>query len=133
METFQEPPEKEAVLVHGLATRSYVQQWDRLHLNECVLYQQWEISNGLHVAEQLVVSSGHRRAISHVAHEQGHIGVDRTAAQVQNERLVTYALVDTTKSHAAYIEREIDRKTCICLLDTVSDVTFKVSLVKGYH
>ena len=30
-ETIQEPPAKEMVMVHGFATRSYVQQWDRLH------------------------------------------------------------------------------------------------------
>ena len=31
-ETFQEPPEKEVVMVLGFATSSDVQQWDRLHL-----------------------------------------------------------------------------------------------------
>ena len=37
-ETFLEPPEKEVVMVHGFATRSYVQQWDKLHRMEGVLY-----------------------------------------------------------------------------------------------
>ena len=70
-------------MVHGFAARSYVQQWDKLHLMEGVLYRRWEYSNGLHVAEQLVVPSGHRRAIIQLTHEQGHFGVDRTAEQVQ--------------------------------------------------
>ena len=71
-ETFQEPPGKEVVMVHGFATRSYVQQWDRLHLTEGGLYRRWESSNGLPVSEQLIVQSGHRRAITQIAHEQGH-------------------------------------------------------------
>ena len=58
-ETFQEPPKKEVVMVHGFATRSYVKQWEKLHLMEGVLYRRWESSNRLHVAEQLVVPSGH--------------------------------------------------------------------------
>ena len=33
-ETFQEPAGKEVVIVHGFATKSYVQQWDKLHLME---------------------------------------------------------------------------------------------------
>ena len=82
-ETFQEPPGKEVVVVHGFATRSYVQQWDKLHLMKGVLYRRWECSNGLHVAEQQVVSSGHRRTIIQLVHEQGHVGVDRTVKQVQ--------------------------------------------------
>ena len=62
-------------MVHGFATRSYVQQWDKLHLMVGVLYRRWECSNGLHVAEQLVVPSGHRRAIIQLAHEQGYLTV----------------------------------------------------------
>ena len=80
---WKEPPGKEVIMVHGFATRSYVQQWDKLHLKEGVLYQLWESSNGLHVAEQLVVPSGNRRAIIQLAHEEGHFGVDRTAEQEQ--------------------------------------------------
>ena len=70
-------------MVHGFAVRFYVQRWYRLHLKEDVLYQRLESSNGLHVAEQFVVPSGHQRAIIQSAHEQGHFGVDRTAEQVQ--------------------------------------------------
>ena len=82
-ETFQEPPGKEVVMLHGFATRSYVQQWDKLHLMEDVLFRRWECSNGLYIAEQLVVPSEHRRAIIQLAREQGHFWVDRTAEQVQ--------------------------------------------------
>ena len=39
-ENCQESPGKELVMVHGFATRSYVQHWDRLHLKEGVLYRQ---------------------------------------------------------------------------------------------
>ena len=84
-ETFQESPEKEVVMVHGFATRSYVQKWDKLHLMEGVLYRRWESSNRLHVAEQLVVPSGHRRAIIQLAHEQGHFGVDRQRNKCREE------------------------------------------------
>ena len=39
METFQEPPGKEVVMVHGIAKRSYFKQWNKLHLQEGVLYR----------------------------------------------------------------------------------------------
>ena len=81
--TCQEPPRKEVVMVHGFATWSYIQQWDKLHLMAGVLYRRWKSSNGLHVAEQLVVPSWLRRAIIQLTHEQVHFGVDRTAEQVR--------------------------------------------------
>ena len=83
-ETFHEPNGKEEVMVQGFATRFYFQQWDGLYLKDGVLYRRWESSNGLHVADQLVVPSGRRRAIIQLAHAQGHLGVDRTAEQVQS-------------------------------------------------
>ena len=77
------PRGKKVVMLHGFATSSYVQQWDRLHMKDGVLYRRWDSSNGLHVSQQLVVSSEHRRAIIQLAHEQGQFWVDRTAEQVQ--------------------------------------------------
>ena len=73
-------------MVHGFATMFYIQQWNKLHLMEGVLYRRWESSNGLLVAEQLVVPSGLRRAIFQLAHEQGHFGIDRTAEQLQRKK-----------------------------------------------
>ena len=53
-ETTQESLERKDVLMFGMTTRSYVQQWDDLHLIEGVLYRIWRSKDGLHQYEQLI-------------------------------------------------------------------------------
>ena len=40
-ETMQDGPERKDVLMFGMTTRSYVQQWDDLQLVDDVLYRTW--------------------------------------------------------------------------------------------
>ena len=50
----QDGPERKDVLMFGMATRSYVEQWDDLHLFEGVLYRTWRSKDGLHQYEQFI-------------------------------------------------------------------------------
>ena len=71
-------PERKNVLMFGMTTRSYVQQWDDLHLIEGMLYRTWRSRNGLHQFEQLIAPREYQRALVRLVHEQGLFGVDRT-------------------------------------------------------
>ena len=62
----------------GMATRSYVQQWDDLHLGGGVLYRTWRSKDGLHQYEPLIAPCDYQRALKRLIYEQGNFGVDRT-------------------------------------------------------
>ena len=66
----------------GVTTRSYVQQWDDLHLVGSVLYRIWRSKDGLHQYEQLIAPGGYQGALVRLVHEQGHFGADRTYEQL---------------------------------------------------
>ena len=48
----QVDPEMKDVLMSGMATRTYVQKGDDLHLVEGALYRNWRSKDGLHHYEQ---------------------------------------------------------------------------------
>ena len=50
-ETMQDGPERKDVLMFGMTTRSYVPQWDDLHLVDGVLYRTWRSKDELHQYE----------------------------------------------------------------------------------
>ena len=51
-ETMRDGPERKYVLMFGMTTRSYVQQWDDLHLVDGVLYWTWRSKDEFHQYEQ---------------------------------------------------------------------------------
>ena len=67
----------------GMATRSYAQQWDDLHLVEGTLYQMWKSKDGLHQYEQLIAPGDYQNELVRLVHEQGHFGVDRTCEHLR--------------------------------------------------
>ena len=82
-EMMQDSPERKNVVMFGMTTRSYVQQWDDLHLIEGVLYPIGRSKYGLHQYEQSIAPGDYERALVRLAHEQGHFGVDRTCEQLR--------------------------------------------------
>ena len=93
----QDSSEKKDVLMFGMTTRSYVQQWDDLHLIEGVLYRFWKSKDGLHQYEQLIAPGDYQRALVWLVHEQRHFGVDRTCEQLE-QRAYWYGWKNTIKT-----------------------------------
>ena len=69
-ETMQDGPERKDVLRFEIATRSYVQQCDDLHLVEGVLNRIWRSKDGLHQYDQLIASGDFQRALARLVNEQ---------------------------------------------------------------
>ena len=80
-----------------MTTRSYVQQWDDLHIAEGVLYHIWRSQDGLHQYEQLVASVYYQRALVRLVHEQEHFGVDITCEQLR-QRAYWYGWKNTVQT-----------------------------------
>ena len=76
-------PERKDVLMFGMTTRSYVQQWNDLHLVDGVMYRICRSKDELHQYEQLVAPGDYQRALVRLVHEQGHFGIDRTCEQLR--------------------------------------------------
>ena len=88
--------EKKDVLMFGMATRSYCQQWDDLYLSGGVLYRIWRSKDGLHQYEQLVTPCNYQQVLVRLVHVQGHFGMDRTCEQLQ-QRAYWYGWKTTIK------------------------------------
>ena len=111
--------EEKVVLMYGMTTRSYVQQWDDLYLSEGILYRTWRSKDGLHQYEQLVTPSDYQNVLVRLVHEQGHFGVDRTCEQLR-QRAYWYGCKTTVKIELGcctncaqfFVERHPDRPAC---------------------
>ena len=100
-ETMQDGPERKDVLMFGMTTRSYVQQWDDLHLVEGVLYRIWRSKDGLRQYQQLVAPGDYQRALVRLVHEQGHFVVDGTCEQLR-QRVFWYGWKNTVKTELEF-------------------------------
>ena len=67
-------------------TKSYWQQWERLRLNDGLLYREWSSLDGTHHSFQWIPPVSSRDRLMEIAHSGrtgGHLGIKRTKKQLQ--------------------------------------------------
>ena len=79
-------PSTEETLPPSAIVKSFVQQWERLAMRSGLLHRRWESADGLKISWQWIPPLKYRRPLIRVAHTGmtgGHLGIERTHAQVQ--------------------------------------------------
>ena len=97
-ETGTEKPPWTQVVSLSAEVKTYWFQWDRLKLEQGVLYRKWYSTDGLFERWQLILPSGLRQQcleLAHTGRTGGHMGSDRTAKQVQQRAFWTSWSKDT--------------------------------------
>ena len=85
-EKLQERPTWQDISSENVTVKSYWSQWDRLSLNDGILYRRWEEDNGKGFTWQLVVPRSLTTNILQELHNSktaGHLGVTKTLGRIK--------------------------------------------------